>query len=430
MIRALPFENALSQLLNESRQSEIGWQLGVLAACGLLSWLIMRWVSPRLTRRDNVWRKGLEGLKRVGLPLLALLLVLTGRAVLSLWQPVHLLNLAVPLLGALVLVRVLVYMLRYALPGNEAIKTWERLIAWIIWIGLALHITGMLPRILRALDAVSFDTGTHHFSLLLLLEAVTLILIAVIAALWFAKLIEARLMGVHGMDLNLRLALIKATRTLLIVFGVLVALPAVGIDITVLSVFGGAFAVGLGFGLQKIASNYISGFIILLDRSIRPGDMLTVDNRYGEVSHINTRYTLLKALDGTEIIIPNETLITSTVINHSLSKRDIRLALPLQISYDSPLERAMEILVETASKHSRVLLTDSREEPRVLIKGFGESGIDLELGVWIADPEGGQANLRSELYMEIWKKFRAEGIEIPYPRRDVHLIKPEKQKNS
>ena len=430
MIRALPFENALSQLLNETRQSEIGWQLGMLAACGLLSWLIMRWVFPRLTRRDDVWRKGLEGLKRVGLPLLALLLVLTGRAVLSLWQPVHLLNLAVPLLGALVLVRVLVYMLRYALPGNEAIKTWERLIAWIIWIGLALHITGMLPRILRALDAVSFDTGTHHFSLLLLLEAVTLILIAVIAALWFAKLIEARLMGVHGMDLNLRLALIKATRTLLIVFGVLVALPAVGIDITVLSVFGGAIAVGLGFGLQKIASNYISGFIILLDRSIRPGDMLTVDNRYGEVSHINTRYTLLKALDGTEIIIPNETLITSTVINHSLSKRDIRLALPIQISYDSPLERAMEILVETASKHSRVLLDDSKEEPRVLIKGFGESGIDLELGVWIADPEGGQANLRSELYMEIWKKFRAEDIEIPYPRRDVHLIKPGKQKNS
>lgn len=429
MIRPLPFENVLSQLLNETRQSEIGWQLGVLAAGGALSWLLMRWILPRLTRREGIWRRGLEALKRIGLPLLVLLLVLTGRAALSLWQPVHLLNLAVPLLVALVLVRVLVYMLRSALPGNQAIKTWERLIAWIIWIGLALHITGLLPRILGALDAVSFDTGTHHFSLLLLLEAVTLIFIAVIAALWFAKLIEARLMGVHGMDLNLRLALIKATRTLLLIAGVLVSLPAVGIDITVLSVFGGAFAVGLGFGLQKIASNYISGFIILLDRSIRPGDMLTVDNRYGEVSHINTRYTLLKALDGTEIIIPNETLITSTVVNHSLTKRDIRLAVPIQISYDSPLNQAMEILVEIAAGHPRVLLSNHREKPRVLIKAFGESGIDLELGVWISDPEDGQANLRSELYMEIWEKFRDAKIEIPYPRRDIYIIKTDSKES-
>lgn len=424
MIRPVLFENLLNELLNETRQTEIAWQMGILVAAGILSWLIMRWILPRLTPRGGVWRQGLEALRRIGFPLLALVLVITGRAALSSWQPVHLLNLAVPLLTALVLVRVLVYMLRFALPANEAIRTWERLVAWIIWIGLALHITGVLPRIQRTLDGVSFDTGKHHFSLLLLLEAVALIFIAVIAAMWFAKLIEARLMGVQSMDLNLRLALIKATRTLLIVFGVLLALPAVGIDITVLSVFGGAFAVGLGFGLQKIASNYISGFIILLDRSIRPGDMLTVDNRYGEVSHINTRYTLLRALDGTEIIIPNETLITSTVVNHSLTKRDIRLALPIQISYDSPVEKAMAILVEAAAQHPRVLLNDSREKPRVLIKAFGESGIDLELGVWISDPEDGQANLRSELYMEIWKKFQAADIEIPYPRRDIHILKP------
>lgn len=418
------FENLLDELLNETRQVEIAWQLGILVAAGILSWLFMRWILPRLTTRGGVWRRGLEALRRIGFPLLALILVVTGRAALISWQPVHLLNLAVPLLTALVLVRVLVYMLRFALPANEAIRTWERLVAWIIWIGLALHITGLLPRIQRTLDAVSFDTGKHHFSLLLLLEAVALIFIAVIAAMWFAKVIEARLMGVQSMDLNLRLALIKATRTLLIVFGVLLALPAVGIDITVLSVFGGAFAVGLGFGLQKIASNYISGFIILLDRSIRPGDMLTVDNRYGEVSHINTRYTLLRALDGTEIIIPNETLITSTVVNHSLTKRDIRLALPIQISYDSSVEKAMAILAEAAALHPRVLLNDSREKPRVLIKAFGESGIDLELGVWISDPEDGQANLRSELYMEIWKKFQAADIEIPYPRRDIHILKP------
>ncbi len=427
MTRPAPLENLLFQLLNETHRNELGWQVAVLAACGLLGWSAMRWIFPRLTHAHGNWHLGLEGLKRIGSPLLMLVLILIGREILETWQPVHVLNIAVPLLGALVLVRTLVYMLRYALRSNEAIKTWERLIAWLIWIGLALHITGVLPRILHALDSVSFDAGAHHFSLLLLLEAIILIVLAVVGALWLAQFVETRLMRVSRLDLNLRLALIKATRTLLIITGVLIALPVVGIDITVLSVFGGALGVGLGLGLQKIASNYVSGFIILLDRSIRPGDMLTVGTGYGEVSQINTRYTLLKALDGTEILIPNETLITSTIVNHSLSKRDIRMAIPIQISYESPLERAMEILTAAAANHPRVLQGDSKEAPRVLIKNFGESGIDLELGVWISDPEGGQANLRSELYMEIWKNFRAGGIEIPYPRRDINIIKHEKQ---
>ena len=423
MTRPVPLENLLSQLLNQTHQNELGWQLIALVACGLLAWGITHWLCRRLGAIQDGWKFGVEGLKRIGLPLVGLLLVLMMRAVLSVWEPVHVLNLVVPLLAALVLVRMLVYMLRYVMRTNEAIQAWERVIAWTIWVGLALYISGVLPRIMRTLDSVSFDAGNRHFSLLLLIEAVVVMVLAVIGALWLAQFIEARLMRVSRLDLNLRLALVKATRTLLITLGVLFALPAVGIDITVLSVFGGALGVGLGLGLQKIASNYVSGFIILLDRSIRPGDMLTVGTGYGEVSQINTRYTLLKALDGTEIIIPNETLITSTVINHSLSKRDIRLAIPIQISYESDLERAMLILKTAALNHARVLRNDSKEAPNVLIKNFGESGIDLELGVWITDPEGGQANLRSELYMEIWKNFRSEGIEIPYPRRDIHIIK-------
>lgn len=422
MTRSMPFENLLTRLLSETHQTDLGWQLAVLVLSGVVSWGVMKLVCPRLTRPDGAWRPGLEGVKRVGMPLVALVLVLIGRAVLALWQPVHLLNIAVPLLVALVLVRILVYMLRYTLRASEAVKTWEHFIAWIIWGGFALHITGLLPRIRKGLDAVSFESGAHHFSLLLLLEAVTVIVLAVIGALWLAQFIEARLMRLGAMDLNLRLALSKAARTLLLVFGVLIALPAVGIDVTVLSVFGGALGVGLGFGLQKVASNYVSGFIILLDRSVRPGDMLTVGTSYGEVSQINTRYTLLRSQDGTEIIIPNEVLITSTVINHSLTRRDVRIGVPLQISYASPLQRAMEIMTTVAQQHPRVL-RDSREAPKVLIRNFGDNGIDLELMVWIADPEEGQANLRSELYMEIWKSFQAEGIEIPYPRRDVHIIK-------
>jgi small-conductance mechanosensitive channel len=291
----------------------------------------------------------------------------------------------------------------------------------MIWVGFALHITGLLPRIKRALDAVSFESGNHHFSLLLLIEALTVITLSVIASLWLAQLVESRLQRVTNMDASLRLALIKTVRTLLLILAVLFALPAVGIDLTVLSVFGGALGVGLGLGLQKIASNYVSGFIILLDRSIRPGDMITVGTSYGEVSQLNTRYTLLRSLDGTEIIIPNENLLTSTVINHSFTKRDVRIKLPIQISYESDVEHVREILKTIALDHPRVLKTEGYT-PVVLLTEFAASGINLELGIWIDDPEDGQGNLRSELNLAIWQAFQREGISIPYPRSDIHLI--------
>ena len=223
------------------------------------------------------------------------------------------------------------------------------------------------------------------------------------------------------MNLSLRMAMTKAVRTLLLLLAVLIALPAVGIDLTVLSVFGGALGVGLGIGLQKIASNYISGFIILLDRSVRIGDMVTVDNKFGEVSQIKTRYTLLKAMDGTESIVPNEMLITQTVVNHSLSQPDIRIGVPVQVSYETDLDQARDIMLEVASAHSRVLQGQPGETPTVLLKSFEDNGIMLELGVWIRDPSEGQQNLRSELNWELWRRFREAGIEMPYPQRVVHL---------
>jgi small-conductance mechanosensitive channel len=422
MIKPVPFENLIEHLLNESHQTELIWQTSLLIACAVIGWGLMRLIAPYLTRTDSSWRMGQAALKRLGLPFIVLLLVVIGRSILQQWHEVHLLNIIVPLLSSLVLVRILVYMLRYAFNNSETIKIWERYIAWTIWLGFTLHVTGLLPRIKFALDAISFESGNHHFSLLLLLEALAVIIIAIVAALWLAQFIETRLMRVTNIDPSLRLALIKTIRTLLLIIGVLVALPAVGIDITVLSVFGGALGVGLGLGLQKIASNYVSGFIILLDRSIRPGDMVTVDNRYGEVSQLNTRYTLLRAQDGTEIIIPNETMMTSTVVNHSFTKRDVRLSLPIQVDYASDLDLTFEIMKNTAMQHERVLKTEN-SLPRVLLTAFADSGINLELIVWINDPEEGQANLRSDLYLGIWQAFKASGIEIPYPRRDIHILK-------
>ena len=248
-----------------------------------------------------------------------------------------------------------------------------------------------------------------------------MIVVALVAALALARLVENRLMGITQMNLSLRLAVSKAARTVLLILAVLVALPEVGIDLTVLSVFGGALGVGIGFGLQKVASNYISGFIILLDRSVRIGDLITVDNKYGEVSQINTRYTLLKALDGTETIIPNETLITQTVVNHSLSKPNVRIALPVQVSYDADLELAEALMLEAANGHIRVVHDEPDNPPRVFMKEFADNGILLELTVWIRDPSEGQNNLRSDINWAIWRRFKAAGIEIPFPQRVVHL---------
>ena len=418
------FDNLLLALLSRSHTVELGIQLGILALAAGAGWLLVRALRPRVTQLEGVWAAGAGGLQKIGLPLGVLVFVWMFRELLRLWQDeLHLLNLAIPLLSALVGVRLVVHVLRYAIKSGDKLKSWERGIAWTIWGGMVLHITGVLPRVRAALDAVAFESGSHRFSLLLLLEASAVIVLAMIGALWLAQFIESRLMRMPGMDLSLRMALSKAAKTFLLIIAVLIALPAVGIDLTVLSVFGGALGVGLGFGLQKIASNYVSGFIILLDRSIRIGDMVTVDNKYGQVVQMNTRYTLLRSQDGTESIVPNELLITQTVVNHSLSKPDVRIELPVQVSYATDLDHASALMIEVASHHPRVI-TDGNEQPKVFLREFGDNGITLDLAIWIKDAEDGQLGLNSDIYWGIWRTFRQHGIEIPYPQRVVHLVSP------
>lgn len=417
-----PIDNLLIKLIQESHDTALMVQMGILALCLVAGWLLTRALKPRLDKLEETWSAGAEGLQRIGLPLAILGLVFLAREGLRLFQSeMHLLNLALPLISALVLVRLLIYALRYALKPSATLKAWERGSAWVIWVGVALHIAGVLPRVRAALATVAFESGSHRFSLLLLFEAMTVIVIAVILALWVAQFIEGRLMRMPQMDLSLRMALSKVARSFLLVLAVLIALPAVGIDLTVLSVFGGALGVGLGFGLQKVASNYVSGFIVLLDRSIRMGDMITVDNKYGQVAEMNTRYTLIRSQDGAESIVPNEMLITQTVVNHSLSKPDVRVALPIQVAYSTNLEVARDLMIEVARNHPRVV-AEGAERPRVLLRDFGDNGINLELAIWIKDAEEGQLSLRSDLYWGIWKAFQQAGIEIPYPQRVIHMV--------
>ena len=419
-----PFDNLITQLLADSHDARLLWQIGVLVLCALAAWGARRLVRSWLDDSAYARSPGREGFKRIGFPLLMLLALLIGREAAELvLLSTPLLNVAVPLLLALVLVRGVVYALRYVFEPRESLKVWERTAAWLIWGAFALHLTGLLPRIHAAMEALSFQSGSHRFSLWLLGQAAVVIVVALLLALALARLVERHLMNLTEMNLSLRMALAKAVRTVLLILAVLVALPAVGIDLTVLSVLGGAIGVGIGFGLQKVASNYISGFIVLLDRSVRIGDLVTVDNKYGEVSQINTRYTLLKSLDGTETIVPNETLITQTVVNHSLSKPNVRIALPVQVSYDADLEQAQSLMLEAAHGQSRVILDEPDYQPKVFLREFAENGIQMELTVWIRDASEGQGNLRSDINWAIWRRFKAAGIEIPYPQRVVHLAR-------
>ncbi len=411
--------NLFLDLLDDLGQTAILWQIAALVLCLGLSWLVTRLFRKQFPAKEGAWKLGMGGMDRVIFPLTALLLVLVAKTVLSHWHSVSMLNLAMPLLLSLAMVRLAVYMLRHIFAPSGWLHTSERFIAILIWSGVALHITGFLPEILQVMEELSFHVGREKISLLMVLNALLSVAVTLLVAMWLASTLEKQIMAAGRLDMSLRVVLAKVLRAGLALLGILIALPLAGIDVTVLSVFGGALGVGIGFGLQKIASNYVSGFIILLDRSIRIGDLVTVENRYGTVTSITSRYVVVKGLDGTEAIIPNEALITSTVLNHSYTNHEVRISIPIQVSYESDLKKATQIMLDAAQGQPRVL---KEPEPKAYLKNFGESGIDLEMSIWINDPEEGQLNLRSDINWEIWQKFQQAGIEIPFPQRVVKLV--------
>jgi len=412
--------NLLLDLASDLDHPAILWQLGVLAVALLAAWALNRLLKQRIPETEGAWKLGLGGVTRVVFPLAALLVVLLGKLVLKRWDADHvnLLNVAVPLFGSLALIRLVVYIVRHAFAPSGWISASERFIAGMVWLGLALHLTGFLPEMLTALDEIDLRFGKQRISLLMILAGLLAVAVTLLVALWLGRALERRVMRAEQLDMNLRVMLAKLIRAVLVLVGVLIALPAVGIDLTVLSVFGGALGVGIGFGLQKIASNYVSGFIILLDRSIHLGDVLTVDNRNGSVAKLTGRYIVLKSGDGTEAIIPNDTLISSTVVNHSYSNREMRVAITVQVDYASDIERVMALMLEVARQHERVL---KEPAPMAYLKNFADNGIDLELGVWIDDPEEGLLNLKSDLNRAIWQMFRRENIQIPHPQRENRM---------
>lgn len=264
----------------------------------------------------------------------------------------------------------------------------------------------------------SFPLGKSHISLQNVVEAVAACLVVIVLVLWITRSIEKRVLRRAIDDLSLRRIVTNVVRATLLMVGLLLTLAAIGVDLTALSVFGGALGVGLGFGLQKLAANYVSGFVVLFERSVRIGDHIRIDNFEGRITDITTRYTLVRALNGREAVIPNEKLMTERVENLSLSDRQLLLTSRISVGYTSDVEQVRVLLMRAATASPRVLADPA---PAALLVDFGSDGLDFALNYWIGDPENGQLNVQDVVNTAVLAALREHGIEIPYPQRVVHL---------
>lgn len=398
------------------------WQLlivgVVLAVSGLLNLHLRKQIVAG--KVNTVYKMLLGGIERLFFPFVAFLMLVIARYSLQHFMHVGFLRLAARMLLAMIIIRSLVYVLRYVFSPSAWLHSFERVIAWVVWVAVALHISGFLDPALQILEDVKFRVGKQKLNLLLLIQGGLTIVVTMLVALWLSRMIELRLMASTNINSNWRVIMVKLVRMVAIVVALLMSMAAVGIDITMLSVFGGALGVGLGFGLQKIASNYVSGFIILMDKSLHMGDIITISSHYGIVKELRSRYMILRKQDGTEIIIPNEMMITDVVINHTSAAHKAKVPIPVQISYDSDLDLAIQLLREIGRTHERTIRDDAAVD--VTIKSFGQSGIDLLLALWVVNPEEATAKLQSDIYYEIWQRFKANNIQIPYPQHDVRII--------
>jgi len=415
--------------LNEVNQPESWLQIAIIASCLLLAWAMAHITGKYLlTHSQDLARRDLkritrQSLKRILFPLSALLLVIISRGVLHYFgKPAQLLNIAIPLLLSYAGIRLLIYILRKSFRASPLLKASENIIASSIWLFVALYLLDLWPAIKSSMQEISFSIGSSQFNLFNIVSSLLYIAIFFTLALWFSAYLEKKLRASSVLNASVKIALAKFFKFAIITFAILIGLDTAGIDLTALAVFGGALGVGLGFGLQRIASNFISGFLLVFDKSIKPGDTISIGTKFGWVEQMNARYIVVRDRDGVETLIPNENLITSEVINWSYRDRNVRLKIPVTISYKNDPELAMDLLVQAAEKVDRIL-HDPAPAPRLM--RFGDNGIELELRVWIDDPQEGLNSIRSAVNVHIWRLFKEHNISIPYPQRDVHLVNAE-----
>jgi small-conductance mechanosensitive channel len=414
-LQALP--KIVGELTPERAAIVVANVAGALALAYVLAWLLRGRQRPE----RSLWF-GKHLYDGVLFPLFALIIGLIESWVLREVRGVGLVRLAVAVFASLLVIRVTAQVMRAAFPNSLWVKRLERTVSWLVWGILVLWLTGLLPLISDELEALHWRIGGTNVSLLALLQGALSVVAVLIAVLWLSASIEARLLrGAVGAELSARKIAANATRAALLLVGLLVALSAAGIPISALSVMSGAVGVGIGLGLQKLAANYVSGFVILAERSLRIGDLVKVDNFEGHVTDITMRYTLIRALSGRESIVPNEMLITQRVENSSLADRNVLVSTVVQVAYGTDLAALMPALADVVRAVTRVM---HDPPPSVQLTAFAADGLELTVNFSVADPENGLGNVRSAVNLALLAALDARGVEIPFPQRVLHPQPP------
>jgi small-conductance mechanosensitive channel len=390
--------------------------VGIVAAAWFGALLAGRWIGPRLAdffvRRAGARGEGLAprmcDLSRYAAGALILAVALAADD----WR----------VLGAFILGLALAATVAALISGivrGLQMPRWvAAMLAGAAFVALLARSVGGLRPITETLDKVGFTAGDTRFSLLSILQiALTLLALYAVVRL-LNRIIGHSIHRATGLDATQQLLAQKLAAVAILIAAFFIGIDIVGIDLTALAVFSGAFGLAVGFGLQKTFGNLIAGIILLMDRSIKPGDVIVVGDSFGHVTKIGVRAVSIVTRDGKEHLIPNENLMTQEVENWSYSSRDVRVHIPIGVAYDCDLPRAQELMIEAAKSSKRVLQSP---EPRVWLRAFGESSVDHEILVWIRDPEAGVGNVQSEILNRLWLLFKENGISIPFPQRDIRV---------
>jgi small-conductance mechanosensitive channel len=404
-------------------------QFAVIGASIALGWWIARLLRPHLASPvapDDLRSRAREAAWVVSPYAIVLLILATADGLLhASGAAARFVDVAVQLTALLLLIRLAVYIVRVSLGARARIKGWGTTIAFILWIFLSLHLLGWGENVITALDGIGINAGKTRISVWSVAKLLVTVSLFVLVAMWASRWLEGRVLKLDGLAPNMRIGIAKFLQAFLVGLSVLVGLNAAGLDLTTLNVLTGAIGIGLGFGLQSIAANFVSGFVLLMDRSIKPGDVIsftgttgTATEGFGWVEALRGRYVVVRDRDGVASLVPNQNLINNSVINWSYTDPRVRLKLPVRVSYKSDPELAMRLMLEATVGHRRII---SDPAPVARLMGFGDHGIELELRFWIPDPQEGVNNVRSDVNRAIWRLFKEHGVVIPVAQREVRL---------
>jgi small-conductance mechanosensitive channel len=388
----------------------VGWWAGIV-------------LRSRHARRGALVR---DGIVAVAPAVIAFGLVAVARGLLvSNHLDTGLADTALRLIGAYAAVRVGVFLFGASLGDQSWMQRWENRVTVLIWLAIAAELLGWLDPIIATLDSIGLIAGRTRISVWSVLKLLFTLTLFVLVAAWISRWVDRRLKRLDTLEPSTRIGIAKFANAFLIALSILLGLNAAGVDLTALTVLTGAVGLGLGFGLQSIAANFVSGFVLLLDRSIKPGDVISLSGQagtstenFGWVQELRGRYVVVRDRDGVEMLVPNQQLISNAVINWSYTDPRIRLKLPVRISYQDDPELALQLLL-VACEGQRRVLRDPLPVSRLM--HFGDSGIELELRFWISDPQDGVNNVRSDVNRAIWKLFREQHIVIPVTQHEVRM---------